>query len=166
MCHRPAKRDAHTNRQAGDQHRPPHQSPRVIPSPQPAPAGPPQAGNYTNTPGQVPAGDFPVNEAVERSESRQLAPFKTAIQQARERFAKVASHTVNYDKEAIFAIQELMKTDYAMKVADQNPQSVRLAMINVASTGLTLNPANGYAYLVPRDGAIHLDISYKGLTKI
>ena len=107
-----------------------------------------------------------MNEAVERSESRQLAPFKTAIQQARERFAKVASQSVNYDKEAIFAMQALMKTDYAMKVANQNPQSVRLAMINVASTGLTLNPANGYAYLVPRDGAIHLDISYKGLIKI
>src|SRR3546814_4153463 len=39
-------------------------------------------------------------------------------------------------------------------------------MINVASTGLTLNPAHGHAYLVPRDGAIVLDISYKGLIKI
>jgi recombination protein RecT len=59
-----------------------------------------------------------------------------------------------------------MKTDYAMKVANENSQSVHLAMINVGSTGLTLNPANGYAYLVPRDGQIVLDISYKGLIKI
>jgi recombination protein RecT len=95
-----------------------------------------------------------------------MEPYKAAIQKAKDRFAKIASQTVNYDKESIFAMQALMKTDFAMKTANNNPGSVHLAMINVASTGLTLNPANGYAYLVPRDGAIHLDISYKGLIKI
>lgn len=99
-------------------------------------------------------------------EGQQLQPYQKAIKSAHDRFAKIASNTVNYDKESIFAMQALMKTDFAMKVANQNPQSVHLAMINVASTGLTLNPANGYAYLVPRDNAIHLDISYKGLIKI
>lgn len=103
---------------------------------------------------------------VQKSEGRQLAPYQAAIQKAKDRFAKVASQTVNYDKESIFAMQALMKNPFVMKVANENPSSVHLAMINVASTGLTLNPANGYAYLVPRDGAIHLDISYKGLIKI
>lgn len=98
--------------------------------------------------------------------STELQPYQHAIQNAKGRFLKVAQSTVNYDKESIFAMQALMKTDYAMSVANKNPQSVHLAMINVASTGLTLNPANGYAYLVPRDGAIVLDISYKGLIKI
>lgn len=107
-----------------------------------------------------------MNAVVERSEGRQVAPYQAAIQKAKDRFAKIASQTVNYDKESIFAMQALMKTDFAMKTANNNPNSVHLAMINVASTGLTLNPANGYAYLVPRDGAIHLDISYKGLIKI
>jgi recombination protein RecT len=106
-----------------------------------------------------------VNAVVEY-EGQQMEPYKVAIQKAKERFAKIASQTVNYDKESIFAMQALMKTDFAMKTANNNPGSVHLAMINVASTGLTLNPANGYAYLVPRDGAIHLDISYKGLIKI
>lgn len=104
--------------------------------------------------------------AVVHSEERQVAPYQAAIQKAKERFAKVAASTVNYDRESIFAMQALMKTDFAMQTANRNPQSVHLAMINVASTGLTLNPANGYAYLVPRDGAIVLDISYKGLIKI
>ena len=98
--------------------------------------------------------------------SRELQPYENAIQTARDRFQHVAAQTVNYDKECIFAMQALMKTDYAMKVANENPKSVHLAMINVASTGLTLNPANAYAYLVPRDGQIVLDISYKGLIKI
>lgn len=106
-----------------------------------------------------------MNEEVQQ-EGRQLAPYQSAIQKAKERFAKVASQTVNYDREAVFAMQALMKTSFAMDTANKNPNSVHLAMINVASTGLTLNPANGYAYLVPRDGAIVLDISYKGLIKI
>jgi recombinational DNA repair protein RecT len=41
-----------------------------------------------------------------------------------------------------------------------------MAMANVANVGLSLNPATKYAYLVPRDGAIQLDISYIGLIKI
>ncbi|NII73949.1 recombination protein RecT [Dyella sp. SG562] len=97
----------------------------------------------------------------------EMAPYQTAIQKSKDRFTKIAAtHVVNYDKESIFAMQMLMKTDYAMQTANNNPYSVQLAMINVASTGLTLNPANGYAYLVPRDGQIVLDISYKGLIKI
>lgn len=104
--------------------------------------------------------------AVVQQEDRQIAPYQVAIQKAKDRFGKVAAQTVNYDRESIFAMQALMKTDFAMQTANRNPNSVHLAMINVASTGLTLNPANGYAYLVPRDGAIVLDISYKGLIKI
>jgi recombination protein RecT len=98
--------------------------------------------------------------------SHEMQPYQSAIEKSKDRFLKVAQSVVNYDKESIFAMQALMKTDYAMSVANKNPQSVHLAMINVASTGLTLNPANAYAYLVPRDGAIVLDISYKGLIKI
>lgn len=98
--------------------------------------------------------------------SSELVPYQVAIQKAKDRFLKVASSSTNYDKESIFAMQALMKTDFAMQTANKNPHSVHLAMINVASTGLTLNPANAYAYLVPRDGAIVLDISYKGLIKI
>jgi recombination protein RecT len=104
-------------------------------------------------------------EVVEAT-GKSLAPYQSAIAKAKEKFTQVCDNLVNYDKESIFAMQALMKTDYAMQVANKNPQSVRLAMINVASTGLTLNPAHAYAYLVPRDGAIVLDISYKGLIKI
>ena len=97
--------------------------------------------------------------------SKELAPYQSAIAKAKERFIGIADEKA-YDVESIFAMQALMKTDFAMQTANKNPQSVHLAMVNVASTGLTLNPAHGYAYLVPRDGAIVLDISYKGLIKI
>ncbi len=96
---------------------------------------------------------------------KQLAPYEKAIVNAESTFAQVANG-LDFNVERIFAMQALMKTDYAMKVANANPRSVRLAMLNLAATGLTLNPANAYAYLVPRDNEIKLDISYKGLIKI
>lgn len=98
---------------------------------------------------------------------RKLARWERAIESSRRRFDLIADGAaVNYDREALFAMQHLIKSDYAMKVAEGNPKSVFLAMANVAATGLTLNPAYGLAYLVPRDGAIKLDISYKGLLQI
>lgn len=98
---------------------------------------------------------------------RQDPPYVAAIKKSEKRFNEVAhGMPVNYDRECIFAMQSLMKNEFAMKTANNNPRSVQLAMINVGSTGLTLNPANAYAYLVPRDGAVLLDISYKGLIKI
>lgn len=96
----------------------------------------------------------------------QAHAYETAIVEAKDRFNSLSGGHVNYGDEEIFAMQMLTKNDYVFKVANQNPGSVQLAMINVASTGLTLNPAMGYAYLVPRDGQIVLDISYKGLIKI
>lgn len=98
--------------------------------------------------------------------SRDLQPYEQGLVAAKDRFLAVAGNQREWDRESIFAMQALMKTDFAMQTANRNPGSVKLAMINVASTGLTLNPANAYAYLVPRDGAIVLDISYKGLIKI
>ncbi len=108
-----------------------------------------------------------MNEVVEAQPKEQrMAPYQSAIKKSEEKFREVAEKTVNYERECIFAMQALMKTDFAMQTANKNPKSVHLAMINVASTGLTLNPAHGYCYLVPRDGAIVLDISYRGLLKI
>ncbi|MBN8887543.1 MAG: recombinase RecT [Rudaea sp.] len=98
--------------------------------------------------------------------SSDIQPYQEGIQNSKQRFEKIGGNLINYDRESIFAMQALMKNDFALSTANRNKQSVQLAMINVASTGLTLNPANGYAYLVPRDGAIVLDISYKGLIKI
>jgi phage RecT family recombinase len=93
-------------------------------------------------------------------------PYMLAIEDARDRFIDITGDAKSWDSECIFAMQLIMKTPFAMKIANDNPSSVMLAMYNAASTGLTLNPANGYAYLVPRGGAIVLDISYKGLIKI
>lgn len=75
----------------------------------------------------------------------------------------LSDQSITWRKEQQFAIQAFQKNDYLAKVAMANPSSAQNAIINVAAIGITLNPAAKLAYLVPRDGGVHLDISYMGL---
>ena len=96
-------------------------------------------------------------------------PALMAIGNIRERFESIAvaaGTRMAYESESMFAMQAIQKNDYIYGVANSAPDSVRNAVANVASIGLSLNPATGYAYLVPRDKRICLDISYQGLIKI
>ena len=70
---------------------------------------------------------------------------------------------IAFEREAEFAIQALCASDYALRIARQNPQSVRDAVTNIAAIGISLNLAKKQAYLVPRKGGICLVISYMGL---
>lgn len=93
-----------------------------------------------------------------------IALITGAIQEARDSFAAVLTdRSLSFDREAGFAVQILSATDYNMKVAQANRQSVIDAVTNVAAIGISLNPAKKQAYLVPRGGKICLDISYIGL---
>jgi len=93
-----------------------------------------------------------------------------SIEQAKDKFIAIADNNpdikVEWQRESMFAMQQIYKNDFSAKAAANNPASFRNAVINIASVGLSLNPATAYAYLVPRDGAICLDISYRGLIKI
>lgn len=73
-----------------------------------------------------------------------------------------AHGAVNFMKEASFAMQILKGNDYLMKCALENQDSLKMAIINVAGIGLTLNPLRALAYLVPRKGTVCLDPSYRG----
>lgn len=75
----------------------------------------------------------------------------------------LTDESIKWQKESQFAIQYFQKNDYLAKVAISNPTSAQNAIVNVAAIGITLNPAAKLAYLVPRDGGVHLDISYMGL---
>ena len=71
--------------------------------------------------------------------------------------------SINFAKEASFAMQAIFASDFATTTALKNRQSVINAVTNIAAIGISLNPAKKQAYLVPRDGRICLDISYMGL---
>lgn len=72
-------------------------------------------------------------------------------------------NAVSVPAEMNYAIQLLTANQYAAGIAVKNPVSVQNALRNASAIGISLNPANKHAYLVPRSGAICLDISYMGL---
>lgn len=78
----------------------------------------------------------------------------------------VSDPGIKWEREKQFAIQALQKNESLGKTARANPISAQNAIINVAAIGISLNPASKLAYLVPRDGAVCLDISYMGLMHI
>jgi recombination protein RecT len=87
-----------------------------------------------------------------------------ALAAARPVFENVlADRLINFEREMEFALQTLSANDYSLKVAVGNQQSITDAVINLASIGLSLNPALKQAYLVPRKRAICLDISARGV---
>lgn len=99
--------------------------------------------------------------AVREKESKSL------VFAAQKQFEASNEYKMNFNREAGFAIQILCNNPYLLKC---DPESVKHAVVNVALTGLTLNPALKYAYLVPRkskDGVkCILDLSYIGMIKI
>ncbi|WKL67258.1 recombinase RecT [Pseudomonas qingdaonensis] len=78
---------------------------------------------------------------------------------------QAANTDVVFKQEMLYAAQAMMNNDYLCSVALSNPLSLRNAFSQVAACGLTLNPARGLCYLVPREGQVVLDVSYKGMIK-
>lgn len=73
---------------------------------------------------------------------------------------------LDFRQECLFARQQVIKNNLTTETASSNPTSLKAAILNVAAIGISLNPALAHAYLVPRSGAICLDISYRGLVKL
>ena len=61
----------------------------------------------------------------------------------------LVDRSLNFEREAGFAVQALTANDYAMGMAVKNKQSVINAVTNIAAIGISLNPAKRQAYLVP-----------------
>lgn len=98
----------------------------------------------------------------------QIQPYRSAILSAEKLFNKYLPKEaqMTFERESALAIQILQKSKALMDIAASNPASITKAVCNLALVGLSLNPATGYAYLIPRKGEACLDISYKGMMKL
>ncbi|NNA12927.1 recombinase RecT [Pseudomonas lundensis] len=88
------------------------------------------------------------------------------IAKQEEKFIKLVESSktdVMFKNELLFASQAMMNNDYLCKCATTNPLSLRNAFSQVAAYGLTLNQSRQLAYLVPRDGQVVLDVSWRGM---
>lgn len=97
--------------------------------------------------------------------SNQLATIEDTIYAVTDIAKQYASkhEWMDLSAEQNYAVQHLYKNQMAADTARNNPVSVQNAITNLSSIGISLNPALKHAYLVPRDRAICLDISYMGL---
>lgn len=86
------------------------------------------------------------------------------MKSAQRRFQHLAQETgVSWERESLFALQSLQQDNKLLAAAKKSPESLRMAVLNVAQMGLTLNPAYQHAWIIPRDGVVKLDIGYRGL---
>lgn len=89
------------------------------------------------------------------------------VERQEKQFTSVLSTSeISWNKECQFAVQALQANDFLNKTAWKNQPSLQNAIINVASIGVSLNPALKHAYLVPRKNMVCLDISFMGLMHI
>lgn len=101
----------------------------------------------------------------------QAAKWEDIVHKAMVPFEEInrQQQLVEWERESRFALQAVEKNS---KLRECEPQTVMDSIVNVAAVGLTLNPADGYAYLVPeynkdaRRNECQLRISYKGFLKV
>lgn len=100
------------------------------------------------------------------------APVQKAVTSARHPFEKIAGkggHMVTWEKESMFALQLLASNTLLQKC---ETHTIRDAVINIASIGLSLNPVLKHCALIPRYNTslklyeCHCDPMYQGLIAI
>ena len=92
--------------------------------------------------------------------------LQSTLKELERPFTEKNAFGLAFESECHFAAQLVTKNDYVLNTAKNNQASLKNAIMNVAAVGISLNPALAHAYLVPRDGAICLDVSYRGLVKL
>jgi len=88
--------------------------------------------------------------------------YEVAVAKAHQAFVQILDEKT-WDREKMFALQMVRANELLQKC---DIQSITNAVVNLALTGSTLNPARALAYLVPRGGKCVLDISYRGMAGI
>lgn len=97
------------------------------------------------------------------------------FEQSEKPFREIAPQYLSFESESKFAKQLLLNNSFLHNVAVSCPRSLADAIVNVASIGLSLNPAEKLAYLIPRNikvskdkyqTRIFLDVSYMGLIRL
>lgn len=92
-----------------------------------------------------------------------LTPFIKALDDSslsRKFTARRADKSIKWAAEKLYALEIIKGSDQLLSCS---PNSVKLAMISLASMGLSLDPTRGHAYLIPRKTTAYATPSYKGL---
>lgn len=73
---------------------------------------------------------------------------------------KKTSPDMDWEKEKLYALSAISKSDYLQKT---DPKSIASSVLQVAMSGLSLNPTLAHGYLIPRAGKCVFQPGYQGL---
>lgn len=102
-------------------------------------------------------------EVSKPAQTQVLSKWQQALVKAEGKFLAISGKEEQTKIELGFASM-LIQANAKLQSCD--PASIINAVINVARTGITLNPVLKLAHLVPRGGKCVLDFDYKGLVKV
>lgn len=98
------------------------------------------------------------------TEQKQRPKYEMAIFSAKPMFLQIEQgDEARWNKELVFALQSIRSSEVLQRCPSE---SIMNAIVNLATIGISLNPALALAYLVPRGGKCVLDISYRGMVRI
>lgn len=107
------------------------------------------------------------NQSQNKVSSAQVTSWNGALEEAQIKFFALTGKEIEAKIEAGFA-QQAMEENPTLKECE--PQSIANSIIQIARTGMTLNPALQLAHLIPRNikGKLKccLDFTYRGYVKI
>jgi recombination protein RecT len=73
---------------------------------------------------------------------------------------KQTAPEMDWEKERLYALSAISKNDFLSKT---DPKSMASAVLQVAMSGLSLNPTLAHGYLIPRGGKCVFQPGYQGL---
>ena len=91
--------------------------------------------------------------------------YEVAIRAAQPRALKLCNPQT-FEREATFAAYAVTNNDELLKLSRANPGQLTEAVVQATASGVSLNPALGLAYLVPRGGKIRLEFGYQGYIQL
>ncbi len=92
-------------------------------------------------------------------------PYEKAILSAKKEFIAITGKAI-WERESKFAMMRFNMSTNALELRHCEPESIKQAVLNIAHTGVTLNPIFQEAYFIARDNRLFLDFTYKGLIRI
>ena len=92
--------------------------------------------------------------------------YDLAIRAAEPRAVKVCKDATQFEREATFASFSVANSVELMNLAKANPNQLTEAFLQAVASGVSLNPALGLAYLIPRAGKIRLEFGYQGYIQL
>jgi len=111
-------------------------------------------------------------QAPTLSANDQLKQVKTAVKSVSSGFNQIVKQsqvTLNWEREVVFALEVMKKNSALLKAT---PASIKSSVLNIASCGLSLNPALQYVTIVPRwnkslkANEASIMFMYRGLVKL